>query len=464
MQDSLLSIIKSWNKKDNCINNNIDIINWIDERNRNLLVDITENKLEDSNFWFYNEEKGIIQNKNNSFFHIIGLREYYKLEEKEEIVEQPIIIQDEIGYLGIICKEFNGIMYFLMQAKIEPGNINKIQLSPTIQATKSNFTQKHGGKRPAYIDYFINADKYEIIVDQIQSEQSSRFYKKRNRNIIIKVNENIKVLPSHKWMTLGQIKSLMRIDNLVNMDTRTVLSCIPYYKLNYLKDKSKIKQKFYDKTLYKSIINNDEINLVNIYKKINDIKMYSEKTSDFVKLKDLQSWHVQNGEFVCKKPYPFRVIFCKIAIEGREVAEWTQPLFAANGDATFGLLMRNNKNSKREFLVKVKHEVGCYDEVELAPTLQIESVCNEELDNVEKYFLNQVNNKKNIVFDHMLSEEGGRFYHEQNRNILIMQNDDFDIDLPNEYMWLDYKTLNYLVQHNNILNIQLRNLLSLLEI
>lgn len=445
---------------------NRDIVDFIETKNRKLKVNIEKNFLEDSNFWFYDEEKGIIRNKNNSFFHIIGLREIYELNGKKQVVEQPIIIQNEIGYLGIICKNFNGVMYYLMQAKIEPGNINKIQISPTIQATKSNFTQKHGGRRPAYIDYFINADKYEIIVDQIQSEQSSRFYKKRNRNIIIKVDEEIEVLPSHRWMTMEQIKALMRIDNLVNMDTRTVLSCIPYYKWNDLKDKDKeaIENSFKDKALYKSIINDDPIDLVSIYNRINDIKMYSEKTYEFVKLKDLKSWHMQDGEFVCKEPYPFKVIFCKIAIEGREVAEWTQPLFAANGDATFGLMMRDNKDGKREFLVKIKHEVGCYDEVELAPTLQMEAIHNEELDCVEKAFLDTLKNEKNIMFDHMLSEEGGRFYHEQNRNLLVMQENEFDFELPREYMWLDYKTLNYLVQHNNILNIQLRNLLSLLEI
>ena len=445
---------------------NRDIVDFIEPKNRKLKVKIEKNFLEDSNFWFYDEEKGIIRNKNNSFFHIIGLREIYELNGKKQVVEQPIIIQNEIGYLGIICKNFNGVMYYLMQAKIEPGNINKIQISPTIQATKSNFTQKHGGRRPAYIDYFINADKYEIIVDQIQSEQSSRFYKKRNRNIIIKVDEEIEVLPSHRWMTMEQIKALMRIDNLVNMDTRTVLSCIPYYKWNDLKDKDKeaIENSFKDKALYKSIINDDPIDLVSIYNRINDIKMYSEKTYEFVKLKDLKSWHMQDGEFVCKEPYPFKVIFCKIAIEGREVAEWTQPLFAANGDATFGLMMRDNKDGKREFLVKIKHEVGCYDEVELAPTLQMEAIHNEELDCVEKAFLDTLKNEKNIMFDHMLSEEGGRFYHEQNRNLLVMQENEFDFELPREYMWLDYKTLNYLVQHNNILNIQLRNLLSLLEI
>ena len=30
--------------------------------------------------------------------------------------------------MGILCKKIDGVLYFLMQAKIEPGNINKQQL------------------------------------------------------------------------------------------------------------------------------------------------------------------------------------------------------------------------------------------------------------------------------------------------------------------------------------------------
>lgn len=48
-----------------------------------------------------------------------------------------------------------------MQAKIEPGNVNRIQISPTIQATKSNFMQTHGGKAPAYLEYFSDEQNYE---------------------------------------------------------------------------------------------------------------------------------------------------------------------------------------------------------------------------------------------------------------------------------------------------------------
>ena len=154
-----------------------ELLAWVEERNKTVQVEIHKNQLSDSDTWFYDTEEGCIRNQNRSFFKIAG---YCQTSPGGTVLTQPIILQEEIGYLGIICKELDGVMHFLMQAKIEPGNVNKIQISPTIQATKSNFTQQHGGGRPPYLDYFIHAERYEVIVDQIQSEQSSRFYKKRN--------------------------------------------------------------------------------------------------------------------------------------------------------------------------------------------------------------------------------------------------------------------------------------------
>ena len=64
----------------------------------------------------------------------------------------------------------------------------------------------------------------------------------------------------------------------------------------------------------------------------------------------------------------------------------------------------------------------------------------------------------------ILSEEGGRFYHEQNHNYIIEIEPQELEELPEGYFWIDYGTLNYMIQINNCLNIQLRNLLSLIEI
>lgn len=451
-------VIDSWLSSDGGDKNIEEIMMWIDEKNKVSDVQINPINLSDSKSWYYEEKTGMIRNQNSTFFQITGL-----VDENYAKFQQPIIIQDEIGYLGIICKKINGILCFLMQAKIEPGNVNCIQVSPTIQATLSNFTQKHGGRKPLYIDYFMNYDKYHVIVDQIQSEQSSRFFKKRNRNTILYMeeNENIECSPNHCWMTLGQIKHLMKFDNIVNMDTRTVISCLPFkhgdVDTNFFENDSRVK----DYDLLRSIFSQN-VDLVSVFKNINDEKMFNTNKYRIVPLTDLDRWNMSNSGISCKDNYSFDVIYCDIRISGREVNEWDQPLFRANGKGFFGLIS-SVINSERNFLVQLKKEPGCFDLCEVGPTVQIEA--NELITDFPfGLYFSKENIGSRVLKDVILSEEGGRFYHEENRNVII----DVDYEsievLNKSYLWVNYATLNQLIQFNNCVNIQLRNLLSLLDL
>lgn len=462
MDSSFHDLMTSWLTKKG-IYSTETLFHWINEQNRNTRVFIKRISLDESDFWFYDKPAGVIKNKNSSFFSIAGIQQY---QNNDLLMEQPIIIQNEIGFLGIICQRKNGVLHFLMQAKIEPGNINKVQISPTIQATKSNFMQKHGGKRPAFINYFIEAKPSQKLVDQLQSEQSSRFLKKRNRNVIIHLNKHIKEPPTHKWMTLGQIKELMRYDNLVNMDTRTVLSCIPFATMKteqkILKD---IENKCKDKTLLHSITGSvSQSAITEIYHTLNNYKMFNEIDTKQVDLYSLKNWNMKNDSFVCQDSSPFRLIFCDISIEGREIANWTQPLFEARGIATFGLICCEDAGSKK-FLVKAKPEIGCFDGIEIGPTVQQEAIDERNEDEITRLFYKKLSLGEGVIVNVLLSEEGGRFYHEQNRNVIIeIQKNEIHVELLQGYYWSDYKTLNTIMQVNNCLNIQLRNLLSLLEI
>ena len=67
---------------------------------------------------------------------------------------------------------------------MEPGNVNLVQLSPTLQATKSNYTQVHRGKLPLYYEYFEGSPRGTVVVDQLQSEQGARYLNKRNRTVL----------------------------------------------------------------------------------------------------------------------------------------------------------------------------------------------------------------------------------------------------------------------------------------
>lgn len=464
MDTHILKFLTSWSCTEGGIHSTEELIAWIEDRNASVDVRIFKTEMEEGDFWFYDREEGTIHNRNHSFFSISGIR---SRDDAGNVSEQPVILQQEIGYLGILCKEIGGVLHFLMQAKIEPGNVNQVQVSPTIQATKSNFTQMHGGKKPPYLEYFMNAEAYEVIVDQIQSEQSSRFYKKRNRNIIIDVGEeDVEVFPGHRWMTLGQMKQLMRIDNLVNMDTRTVLSCIPYGMWESSEEeKEEVKGLFKDAALFASMFRGTGENLLpGIYQYINDRKMFSEAMPELCPLEELRDWEISRAGISCSKSYPFQVVYCDISIEGREVTHWKQPLFEAMGEALFGLFTCV-KDGVRLFLVSARQEIGCFDMIELAPSVQQEAGNLHTVhDSVTELFQRKCETGEGVKTDVILSEEGGRFYHEQNRNVII-EIDSMELEcLPEGYFWVDFRTLNRMGQFNNCLNIQLRNLLSLLEV
>lgn len=458
-----VDIIKSWADIDGNVNSTDELLHWINDLNENTYVNIKECSVNDSNFWFYDDYNGEVLNRKRSFFSIKGMRHF---EDGTFISEQPIIIQPEIGYLGIICRKIDGVLNFLMQAKIEPGNINCVQISPTIQATKSNFTRAHGGKLPTYFELFEHSERYHVIYDQIQSEQATRFYKKRNRNMIMLVDEEFEIYPNYKWMTLGQIKKLMEIDNLVNMDTRTVLSGIPISGIALIEEeKDQLKTSFSDKCLYNSIFESTPSEyLPQIYQRINNYKMFKDVNVCAVPLNQLVDWKIDEYGITCKKQADFMVRYYDIEISGREVQHWTQPLFKAIGMATFGLVTRNYEGTK-QFLVKIKPEIGSFDKIEIGPTVQWEPSHYLYNDNeIEKIFRKKIEMNEGILNDVILSEEGGRFYHEQNRNVIVECNNGEIPNLPADYMWVDYGTLNYLVQVNNCLNIQLRNLLSIIKL
>jgi oxidase EvaA len=217
-------------------------------------------------------------------------------------------------------------------------------------------------------------------------------------------------------MTLGQIRKLMRVDNIVNMDSRTVISCIPYSTLSQTSPNPHC-------PLFNSVFKESSYSdFRKLTRKLNDYKMFDDSTVRTVPLLSLSNWEFKDNAFACKAEYPFKVIFCDIEIEGREVRHWHQPLFEAIGKATFALVYCDDfGDNVRRFLCKVTPEIGAFDKIELgAQPYKLKRVQNAaKHDAVSlKDSLALLENKNNIEFDHFLSEEGGHFYHEQNRNLL----------------------------------------------
>ena len=215
-------------RDDNQINKLDYIIQWFNKKREESDMIIQEIAVKDLEKWNIDEKSGNIIHDSKGFFEIIGVKvsNTFDREVGKEGWTQPMIAKNPGGILGILMKKINGIPHYLLQAKAEPGNIGKLQLSPTLQATTSNLLKAHGGKRPLFAEYFDESRNPKIIYAKWQSEDGGRFHLKSNYNMIVEIEEDKELdIPDYFiWITLYQIKQLMKIENFVGPHVRGIIS------------------------------------------------------------------------------------------------------------------------------------------------------------------------------------------------------------------------------------------------
>ena len=360
-------IIKSLLTENNPFNSTAELKEWIAQRNREVEVKVEQIPFTQLDKW-HSDADGSVHHDSGRFFSIVGIDVQTDFG-KNNHWRQPIINQPEVGYLGILTKEIDGVLYCLMQAKIEPGNVNCVQISPTLQATKSNYSRVHSGKSPNYLEYFVNVKPENVLLDQLQSEQGARFLRKRNRNIISKVDEDVEVLPDFRWMTLGQIKELMHYDNLVNMDTRTVLSGLKISDFVSPLDDLKGMSAYVKGWLLSSTTNHSYISTRNHLSWLTGLKAKYDLHVTPCPINDMPGWEKNDMEIVRPDGKYFKIIGVNVTISNREVASWCQPLVQPMQDGLCAFIIKKI-DGVYHFLVQAKLECGNFDVMEFAPTLQ----------------------------------------------------------------------------------------------
>lgn len=422
--------------------------------------------------WRVESQTGNVVHESGRFFRIEGIEVVTNFG-PTPTWSQPIINQPEIGILGFLVQEIDGVLHFLVQAKMEPGNVNLVQVSPTVQATHSNFTQVHGGSRPPYLEYFLDAGRAQIMVDQLQSEQGARFLKKRNRNMIVRIpsDESIRIGDDFLWLTLGQLAQLLQRDNVVNMDTRTVLSSVRFAGLGSRESLAPLDaadQPFAEAVLGSAMADSD--------KALNDfdsaVSWFTRMRVEFaletrsVPLKSLDAWEYDGQTVHHRDGHYFTVIGVSAVASNREVGSWQQPLIeSAKGGVIAFICQRHN--GILHFLIQARVEPGNFDGVEMAPTLQCTPSNHERRDASDlPPFFNEVMSAppEQIRYDSLQSEEGGRFYHDQNRYLVLEVDEQDRLEVPANYLWMTIRQLKEFIRFNNLLNIEARGLIACLPL
>ncbi len=410
---------------------------WISERIAKGNYSINRIPLSEIESWDYDSRKCTFRHKSGKFFSIKGI-DYKNNLVAGENWQQPIIDQPEKGILGYAYSYIDDQRYYLIQAKLEPGNPGLIQVSPTLQATQSNLSRVHTGNAPKYMDLFINPNKNNInlILNVPLSETASKFISKKNYNIIVELKKiNYSHIEEFALLPETVIKKMLFIDNSINMDARSILSLI----LGGYGLKGKAKK------------------IINWLCKL---RAKYPSTQNIIPLNKIENWEVSDSEIYCKCRNEFRVIGIRTEAPEREVPMWTQPILAHDGVGICGLVV-TEINGVDHYLIQAKPEPGCCDHIELAPTVSLFDFDrrHEERENIP--FANLFENRVSCEWVVRHSEEGGRFDHYQNDFCLLRINKIFN-KLPLNYEWATFEEIKSANLETGIVNSELRTLIALI--
>jgi oxidase EvaA len=413
---------------------------WLDERARAHRFRVDRIPFARLDGWAFESGTGNLAHRSGRFFTVEGLHVAVGSEPSAQW-QQPIIVQPEVGILGILAKEFGGVLHFLMQAKMEPGNPGLIQLSPTVQATRSNYTKVHKGADVKYIEYFTDRHRGRVLVDVLQSEHGAWFSLKSNRNMIVEVEEDVAAGDDFCWLTLGQIGELLRRDNTVNMDARTVLACAP--------------SAFVEPEAMHS-----DTDLLSWF---TSERARQEVRVQRIPLARVEGWRRGEETIDHARGRYFRVMAVSVRAGNREVTSWTQPLFEPRGRGVVAFVVRRF-NGVPHVLVSARVEAGFRDTIELGPTVQYTPDNYAHLPASGRPPFQDLTTDiapDRLRYDVLHSEEGGRFFDAVSR-YLIVEADEFQAPQqpPTGFSWVTPGQLNSLVRHGHYLNVQGRTLLS----
>jgi oxidase EvaA len=158
------------------------------------------------------------------FFSVIGLR-VSAANREVHFWDQPIVRQIDPGIVGFLVRELDRVMHFLVQLKMESGNMDLLECAPTVQCITGSYQK---GERPPFVSDLLEASDGRTIVDTMQSEEGGRFYREANRNILLRCGEKslIEELPLYHWMNMKQLKLLLKFNNSLNVECRSLLAMI----------------------------------------------------------------------------------------------------------------------------------------------------------------------------------------------------------------------------------------------
>lgn len=422
----------------------------------------------DSRQWRF--EDGALKHRSGGFFSVVGLRSSSR-HLKLNGIERIIILQPEIAINGFLVRHTPSGTEILCQGRVEPGNIEVMQLAPTIQSTDGNIKRLHGGAAPPLVEWFTEKTAARMQYDGLQSEEGSRYYGKYNRNVVFEItSSSLPELPSNfRWFTLDAVREMVASSNVFNTDARSVLSCMDWEFLRkegspfQTNDTSGFGHKLYESYTCKEG-GIAEANL-EIFHWLGGLRAFASIRQQLIAIDQVSGWSVTASTIEeTTRRFGFTVRQFSIQARGREVSSWDQPLVDSDGVGIVALLCQVRDGVLR-FLIKANYELGYLEGVQLSTTIAIPP--GEQLDTEDSiqrnlYDMVRSGERCSVKISCRQSEEGGRFYQDENEYSVIELDPGVELELSEDYRWLTLKQVKGLIRTSGVFAIEFRDTITLL--
>ncbi|WP_347359798.1 NDP-hexose 2,3-dehydratase family protein [Streptomyces sp. 150FB] len=295
---------------------------------------------------------------------------------------------------------------------------------------------------------------------------------------MVETTEDVELLPDFCWLTLAQIQELVRMDNVVNMDARTVLSIMRFApppeaaaQETTARETAAHETPGLETGFLPSLRRSLSPEAPTVHSTTDALSWLTESKARYeldqrrVPLREVAGWRCDEKLISRDDGGHFSVVGVAVRAQNREVAAWTQPLLMPAGSGLAAFFVRRF-DGVLHVLAQARPTAGALDIVEVAPTVQ----CNPQRylsmpPERRPAYLEQIlaAPASDVRYDALQSEEGGRFLDAHNRYLIVEVGADFPTEEPEGFRWLSVHQLASLIEFGAGVNVEARSLLTCLH-
>jgi oxidase EvaA len=141
---------------------------------------------------------------------------------------QPLVQPHGHGVVAFLTKRVGGVLHALVNARVEPGYLDVVELAPTVQCTPESYAKLPPQALPPFFDVVLSRRPDQVLFSAELSEEGGRFHHARSRYEIIEVDPDFPDdgLPDFRWLTLHQLSDLLKHSHYVNVQARSLIACM----------------------------------------------------------------------------------------------------------------------------------------------------------------------------------------------------------------------------------------------